>query len=184
MRPCPRAQGLAHTCFYAIGAFAACAGRAEGGRVFFPLPRKRGQRPSFGRPRIPVQGQSTLVAPHGAGERQQSIDRTSFPRQIALRLRCSLTFARLRSERGRLVRLPTGSPCLLSFFWNYICLYRRLRPWYNGSARPFLHKKLKQKNKKKRVQGKKRLVPRRRRAQRIGSIGSQTIAPRTPKSSA
>lgn len=140
MRPCPRAQGLAHACFYAIGAFAACAGRAEGGRVFFPLPRKRGQRPSFGRPRIPVQGQSTLVAPHGAGERQQSIDRTSFPRQIALRL---------RSERGHLVRLPTGSPCLLLFFWNYICLYRRPRPWYNGSARLFLHKKLKQKNKKR-----------------------------------
>ena len=174
MRPCPRAQGLAHTCFYAIGAFAACAGRAEGGRVFFPLPRKRGQRPSFGRPRIPVQGQSTLVAPHGAGERQQSIDRTSFPRQIALRL---------RSERGHLVRLPTGSPCLLLFFWNYICPYRRPRPWYNGSARPFLHKKLKQKNKKKRVQGVFCLVPRRRRAQRIVSIGSQTIAPRTPKSS-
>lgn len=176
MRPCPRAQGLAHTCFYAIGAFAACAGRTEGGRVFFPLPRKRGQRLSFGRPRIPVQGQSTLVAPHGAGERQQSIDRTSFPRQIALRLRCSLTFARLRSERGRLV-------CFLSFFWNYICLCKRPRPWYNGSARPFLHKKLKQKNKKKKVQGVFCLVPRRRRAQRIGSIGSQTIAPRTPKSS-
>lgn len=174
MRPCPRAQGLAHTCFYAIGAFAACAGRTEGGRVFFPLPCKRGQRLSFRRPRIPVQGQSTLVAPHGAGERQQSIDRTSFPRQIALRL---------RSERDSLVRLPTGSPCLLLFFWNYICLYRRPRPWYNGSARLFLHKKLKQKNKKKRVQGVFCLVPRRRRAQRIGSIGSQTIAPRTSKSS-
>lgn len=68
----------------AIGAFAACAGRTEGGRVFFPLPRKRGQASPLRRGRIPVQGQSTLVAPHGAGERQQSIDRTSSPRQYAI----------------------------------------------------------------------------------------------------
>ena len=146
----------------AIGAFAACAGRTEGGRVFFPLPRKRGQRLLFREPRIPVQGQSTLVAPHGAGERQQSIGRTSFPRQIALRL---------RSERGRLIhcfacfaRLPTGSLCLLSFFLLelHIYLYRRPRLWYNRSARLFLYKKLKQKDKKKRVQGVLCLVPRRR----------------------
>ena len=97
----------------AIGAFAACAGRTEGGRVFFPLPRKRGQASPLRRGRIPVQGQSTLVAPHGAGERQQSIGRTSFPRQIALRL---------RSELGRLIsllrslRLLRSSPDWLTAF--------------------------------------------------------------------
>ena len=105
---------------YAIGAFAACAGRAEGGRVFFPLPRKRGQASPLRRGRIPVQGQSTLVAPHGAGERQQSIGRTSFPRQIALRL---------RSERGRFASLASLVSRLahfvhfFSFSWNYIYIF-------------------------------------------------------------
>lgn len=100
----------------AIGAFAACAGRTEGGRVFFPLPRKRGQASPLRRGRIPVQGQSTLVAPHGAGERQQSIGRISFPRQIALRL---------RSEHGRLISLLhslRSSPDWLTSFTFFLSL--------------------------------------------------------------